>query len=54
MQMYAPSAGPVISIIFIIGAVVCRCMCQVQTLLLIFLSEVLLCADVCAKCRPCY
>ena len=53
MQMYVPSADPVINI-FIRGAVVCRCMCQVQTLLLIFLSEVLLCADVCAKCRPCY
>ena len=48
MQMYVPSADPVINI-FIRGAVVCRCMCQVQTLLLIFLSEVLLCADALMK-----
>ena len=55
VQMYAPSAGPVISIIFIRGAVAYRCMHPVQALLsVLFLSEVLLCADVCTQCRPCY
>lgn len=50
VQMYVPSADPVINIIFIRGAVVCRCKHPVQTLLLIsFLSEVLLCADALMK-----